>query len=118
MQRHGSDGTYAEGARWHFVYKLHLRRRRNANTGQGRRRLNARAALRQQERSSSPVPSSAPLGRPASPGALPEPGGQEPGCPQPQTLPLVRTDSASILERIRFLPSRLARYKTYGYGSV
>ncbi|CAL5227982.1 g11033 [Coccomyxa viridis] len=81
--------------------------RRNANTGQGRRRLNARAALRQQERSSSPAPA---LGRPASAGDLPEPSGQPLFCPQSQQLPVARQGSAG-LERTRFLPSRSARLK-------
>jgi hypothetical protein len=85
------------------------------NTGQGRRRLNARAALRQQERSRSPAPSSASgapnsLGRTASLGMLPEPSGQLSGGPEPSDgQPAGRARSAGPLERTRFLPARTTR---------
>lgn len=85
------------------------------NTGQGRRRLNARAALRQQERSRSPAPSSASgapnsLGRTASLGTLPEPSGQPSGGPEPaDAQPAGRARSAGTLERTRFLPARSTR---------
>ncbi len=90
-------------------------RRNWTNTGQGRRRLNARAALRQQERSRSPAPSCASvvpsgLGRTASLGMLPGPNGQLLGDPKPTDgQPAGRARSAGMLERTRFLPARSTR---------
>lgn len=100
--------------------------RKGTNTGQGKRRLNARAALRQQEREGSPAPSGtsgAPsLGRTASAGAMPgpseQPGGQAGSRTDTADALAGRPRSAGVLERTRFLPSRSTRCGAWEFGKL